>query len=305
MSIAAYKRVWDHSQQLGTDKLLLLALAEFADDQGLCWPSVERLARMIGVADVDYAHKLIKKLIKSGEILHKRGGGRGRCSIYAIVCGMTDSERASVNTVLQYSVIRAGQRVVELKLASAAAQTDDANPVLQDSDSTQNTVPENTVLQNTVLQSGKTLYYSLETGEQFEALERGETAQITQEIHHEIHDDDDDARQQEKRRSGKRPPAHVRYLAGKGMKGAHLFVACDADAAIKSFDNLTADGWDIAGIVKLWKDSPPSKENIYERRQNDKDQPQRSAACTAQPAQQRARAASIGTPEYYTRRSAK
>ena len=44
MSIAWMNYVWEHSDQKGTSLLLLLAIADHANDDGICWPSVARLA---------------------------------------------------------------------------------------------------------------------------------------------------------------------------------------------------------------------------------------------------------------------
>jgi hypothetical protein len=313
MSIAATKRVWDSSTQ-STPMLLnaMLALADFADDQGLCWPSVATLAKRLR-ADVDYTHKLIKQLVKSGELLQKKGGGRGNCSIYAVVCGLSDAERTAINTVLQYSVIRNGSRVVDFTLATKAASVEQRNPVSESSVSeTENTVPENTVPENTVFQSEKTLYSSLEADTHSSALGSAESTENAADNHHVIHDDDDDDRAAVEKKTTskrKRPARHVPYLKNKGMFGAHLFADCDADAAIMSFDNMILDGWDVAGIVKQWKLDPPSSENVYERRHSETDQPQRSSAGGAQPTTQRARGSrtgpAVGTADYYTRRSSK
>ncbi len=44
MSISLSKHYWKHGPSSPTDNIVLLALAEHADDKGLCWPSVSTLA---------------------------------------------------------------------------------------------------------------------------------------------------------------------------------------------------------------------------------------------------------------------
>lgn len=44
MSIRVMSQVWEHSLAEGGELLVLLALADFADDDGYCWPSIARLA---------------------------------------------------------------------------------------------------------------------------------------------------------------------------------------------------------------------------------------------------------------------
>lgn len=44
MSVYVSSWVWKHSTAKGNDLLVLLALADIADDHGICWPSVAHLA---------------------------------------------------------------------------------------------------------------------------------------------------------------------------------------------------------------------------------------------------------------------
>jgi hypothetical protein len=39
MSIKVMSQVWEHSTRKGTRLLLLLALADFANDEGICYPA--------------------------------------------------------------------------------------------------------------------------------------------------------------------------------------------------------------------------------------------------------------------------
>ena len=45
MSIKIMTAVWDREDLSSTQKLVLLALADWANDDGLCWPSIERVAK--------------------------------------------------------------------------------------------------------------------------------------------------------------------------------------------------------------------------------------------------------------------
>lgn len=44
MSIKLMSRVWDETRFKGTELLVLLCLADHANDEGICWPSYEKLA---------------------------------------------------------------------------------------------------------------------------------------------------------------------------------------------------------------------------------------------------------------------
>jgi hypothetical protein len=44
MSIKLMSAVWERDDLTSTQKLVLLALADWANDEGLCWPSIDRVA---------------------------------------------------------------------------------------------------------------------------------------------------------------------------------------------------------------------------------------------------------------------
>lgn len=79
-------RVWDESKQNGTALLLLLAIADHANDQGIAWPSISTLAAKARVKDRQ-AQNLIAQLESAGELVVKRGKGRRNTSIYVVTCG--------------------------------------------------------------------------------------------------------------------------------------------------------------------------------------------------------------------------
>lgn len=93
MSIRVMSRVWDHSQAEGNRLLVLLALADFADDEGYCWPKVEPLAHKarIGVRTVQSALADLEAL---GELERSGRGGRGRSCTFRVVCGQNGAASA-------------------------------------------------------------------------------------------------------------------------------------------------------------------------------------------------------------------
>jgi len=114
MSLRVMNRVWDHSGQSGSALLLLLALADQANDQGVCWPSVDTLARktrlsertvqeLINGAAARANHAARAGLTESSELEVLRGGGHGRASTYRItVRDSHPSENGSPNGHLDY-----------------------------------------------------------------------------------------------------------------------------------------------------------------------------------------------------------
>ena len=99
MSRKIVDRVWKHSGQSGANKLLLLALAEQADDDGFTWVSYKTLAPMVGVIERQ-VYRLVDNLIKKGELLvwEQQGqhGGRGYTNIYFVTTGLTQEQIADV-----------------------------------------------------------------------------------------------------------------------------------------------------------------------------------------------------------------
>jgi hypothetical protein len=76
MSIRAIQAVWDRTTTGGSTRLLLLALADFADEDGLSWPSVQTLAHRTGRSERQ-VQRLIGYAIAAGELEADRDGGRG------------------------------------------------------------------------------------------------------------------------------------------------------------------------------------------------------------------------------------
>lgn len=74
MSIAITTQVWEKSQHRGTALLVMLAIADFSDDEGTAFPGVERLAKKVRTS-VRNIHKILDKLTSSGELVveHKNG----------------------------------------------------------------------------------------------------------------------------------------------------------------------------------------------------------------------------------------
>lgn len=74
MSIRAIQAVWDRTRAGGSMRLLLLALADFADEDGYSWPSIETLAQRAGRSERQ-VRRLIGIAIELGELEAHRAGG--------------------------------------------------------------------------------------------------------------------------------------------------------------------------------------------------------------------------------------
>lgn len=91
MSVYVIQEVWDLSTAKGTDLLMLLALADNADqERRLAWPSVDLLAKKARI-DRRNVQRCLRRLEEAGEIVLVRPGGRTadgyRAAVYRITPG--------------------------------------------------------------------------------------------------------------------------------------------------------------------------------------------------------------------------
>lgn len=103
MSIKVSAYVWTHSKHRGTVKMLLLAMADFANDSGICWPSARALAERVNETERN-VRLIIKRLVDDGDLLAIPGGGRGNTTHYAIAIGMSAGQKARLKSVLENTV---------------------------------------------------------------------------------------------------------------------------------------------------------------------------------------------------------
>lgn len=58
MSFEQSKRAWETTDAKGSEKYVLLALADYADDAGVCWPSIKTIAARTGLGERTVQEKL-------------------------------------------------------------------------------------------------------------------------------------------------------------------------------------------------------------------------------------------------------
>lgn len=83
MSVRLMAAVFESDRLAPTERLLMLALADHADDQGLCYPSIDRLCQRTGLSRRAVQIN-IQKLQDQGYLIALKGGGRGHSSRYQI-----------------------------------------------------------------------------------------------------------------------------------------------------------------------------------------------------------------------------
>lgn len=166
MSIKVADRVWKYSRHRGALKLLLIALAEHANDNGICWPGVEQLAERINESK-RYTRQLLSQIEEDGSIVRVIRPGRGNTTVYAITVGMTDQERQQEKGALEC-------RYFEKKEALECPHTEEkghcGTPIPEEKEALQCT------------KRGTTVSADLEGSE---ATESAETAQNSEDNRHE------------------------------------------------------------------------------------------------------------------------
>src|SRR5918911_5044637 len=90
MSIKVMSRVWEESRQSGGALLVLLAIADFADDAGVAFPSIRTLARKARLSGRQ-VQRVIAQLVQDGELSVEAGQGRGGSHRYRVLTGATRS----------------------------------------------------------------------------------------------------------------------------------------------------------------------------------------------------------------------
>lgn len=83
MSVRTMAKVWEYSQHGGTELLALLALADFADDDGNSFPSVGTLARKCRLQPRRMNY-ILASLEESGEVEIRKNKGRLGTNLYKI-----------------------------------------------------------------------------------------------------------------------------------------------------------------------------------------------------------------------------
>lgn len=112
MSIKYMTMVWESDRWEGTTLVMMLVLADFANDGGYCWPSVKTLAEKCRIQERQ-AKRIIRSLLNEdspGIEQARAGNGAGHSSMYRLIAenikkGVTqdtviDEERVSSDTPL-------------------------------------------------------------------------------------------------------------------------------------------------------------------------------------------------------------
>lgn len=94
MSIKVLNNVWQHSKQEGGALLVLLAIADFADDKGQAFPSVDTISKKARLTE-RHTQRVIRKLQSAGELQVKNAAGPYGCNLYTVRIGLVEGDNMS------------------------------------------------------------------------------------------------------------------------------------------------------------------------------------------------------------------
>lgn len=128
MSAKVYAAVWKHSKHKGGALLLLLALADHADDEGVCWPGVKRLASMCKVTERQIG-RLLVELRESGELAIEFNRGERLCNRYRITVGLSSlpTDAPTTQPLTQASPLTPTTPLASMSPLTPTSQTPDAH----------------------------------------------------------------------------------------------------------------------------------------------------------------------------------
>jgi DnaD/phage-associated family protein len=136
MGIAIMSRVWESSKQSGSALLVILALADRADEDGICWPGIGDIARRARLGDRQ-VQRIIFQLKECGELYIQNAVGRGHTNNYFITCGL-ESEAISDVLKRRFDMSETAARLA----AETTAKGDTQDTIKPKKGDTQDTVKE-------------------------------------------------------------------------------------------------------------------------------------------------------------------
>jgi hypothetical protein len=106
VSIKIMSRVWDDSPYSGEKLLVLLALADFSNDEGQCFPSVETISKKCRMTERS-VFRILSQFVEEKTLSKEVGGGRGVRNTYQFSCNYlnTDKKTGFTNKTLTLETV--------------------------------------------------------------------------------------------------------------------------------------------------------------------------------------------------------
>ena len=131
MSIKISSEVWTSSSAKASSRLVLLALADYADDDGYCYPSIARLAVKCVLTERN-VQLILRYLEQIGELVTERGAGRGNVNAYWVLPPATlERLRLEGKTVQTFHPLRILEERVKAASETVKEDAEKANPEVQ------------------------------------------------------------------------------------------------------------------------------------------------------------------------------
>lgn len=104
MSVRVMSRVFDHSKARGNELLVLLAIADWADDDGVAFPSLEAIAAKARIAR-STVQAVVGRLVALGELeaTNRRSGQRQTSNLYRVLTPVAGSSEQGSDTGTAFS----------------------------------------------------------------------------------------------------------------------------------------------------------------------------------------------------------
>lgn len=83
MSVKVMSAVWEREDLDASERLVLLSLADHADDDGVCYPSIARLCKRTSLAERT-VQGTVKRLTQRGLLVVEYGGGRNGTNRFTV-----------------------------------------------------------------------------------------------------------------------------------------------------------------------------------------------------------------------------
>lgn len=83
MSVKVMSMIWEDETLGPTDRLILLSLADHANDEGVCYPSIARLVKRTGLSERT-VQSAIKRLRGAGRLSLVRGAGPKGANLFLL-----------------------------------------------------------------------------------------------------------------------------------------------------------------------------------------------------------------------------
>lgn len=93
MSVRLMAQILDHGPKRQAARFVMLVMADYANDEGHCWPSIPSVADKACMSERS-AYRVINELISEGWLEVVSGGGRGKTNRYMV---RTNPDTVSVN----------------------------------------------------------------------------------------------------------------------------------------------------------------------------------------------------------------